>query len=88
MQTDNVPRSRERRANDNLLTIYIDSAAVNRRKDGMYFISFTANLPDHVSEQVRTMIDDVHFRRIIDTFCRSTDYYPDKSKIVEKSLKE
>jgi hypothetical protein len=88
MQTDNVPRPREIHSNDNLLTLYLDSASVRRRTDGMYFVSFSAILPNAFSEQVRAIINEKHIRQIIDSFCQSADYYPVKSKEIKKSPKE
>ena len=61
-----------------LPTLYVDSISVNPRADGLYFVRFSAIIPEGVSEQCRFIIDKPRLDSIIDTLCQVADYYPDK----------
>jgi hypothetical protein len=67
--------------NNMLLTLFVDNLAVHTRKDGMYFLRFTASLPEGNVEQCRLLINKVNFLKIIDTLCHTTKYYPEEPKI-------
>ncbi len=84
MQTETKSVAKEFQTNDSLPLLYVDGVRINKRRDGVYFIRVIANLPEYFSEQVRLMVDDSHLHRIIDSLCKSTDYYPKKAKSIPK----
>ena len=66
--------------NNNLLTPFVDDVQIYSRKDGMWFIRYTAFLPEGKSEQARLMTDDKLLHEILDTMCSEANYYPQKPK--------
>jgi hypothetical protein len=73
--------------NNNLTTLYVDNAQILSRKDGMYFIRYTANLPEGEVEQARLMTDKENLHDLLDTMCLDANYYPKKpmARIKRKS---
>lgn len=72
----NVPR--KVLTNNSLPILYIDGVRVASRTDGMFLIRLTTDVPDGHVEQIRVMIDSNHLKRIIDSMCRASSYYPKK----------
>lgn len=80
MPTSDEATPKEIYANNYLPILYIDDVDTHHRSDGVYYLSFTTNLPDLVVEQVRLIVDDEHLHYIIDDLCQTTNYFPKKPK--------
>ena len=58
---------------DSLATLFVDHIAVSRRNDDLFFISFSAELPKGLIEQVRFMTTKAALSRMRDTCAKALD---------------
>jgi hypothetical protein len=75
------PQSQRVHLNDELPVLYVDTCATSHRGDGLNYLSFATNTPNTpvgVVEQVRLIIDDESLKLILDSLCRTIDYFPEK----------
>lgn len=71
--------------NDSLPTLYVDAVVLYHREDKFNFLRCISTLPEGNLEQARLMIDDAHFRSILDYLCKISGYYPNPDKNKEVS---
>jgi hypothetical protein len=77
---NSAPIQRQIQLNHGLPTLYIDNVSIHPRNDDMYFLRFTANLPDYIAEQSRLLVDKKNFEKILDALCQISNHYPVKSE--------
>lgn len=82
-QNQQKPVLQSFKTNDALATLFIDGVRINSRKDNLFLIRFTTNLPEGTYEQVRFMTDSIHLQKFIEALCRSSKYYPQQPKDTE-----
>ena len=87
MQTKK-PVARQLQTNDSLPILYVDGIDIRHRRDGLNLVKLTTSIPEGKIEQARLMIDDKRLRKIIDTLCLASDYYPNKASPKEKASSE
>jgi len=70
--------------NHNLPTLFVDNLFIQGRRDGVFLLSFTAELPEGNAEQTRVMALKEKLLPMIDVLCSMTDHYPEKPKAKPK----
>lgn len=64
--------------NNNLPALWVDSFRVGVREDKIVSINFYAAQPDGQFEQTRVVSGQEPLKNLINTLCKSMDYYPIK----------
>ncbi len=78
MPTNKKSKSKEIYHNNNLPVFYVDNLDTRHRQDGVNYLSFKADLPDIIVEQVRLIVTDEGLHNIIDDMCLTINYFPKK----------
>lgn len=66
--------------NNNLNTPWIDVTNMGLREDNIVFMRFCTNIPEGIFEQARILMSKKHAIQMVDSLCKSLDYYPIKNK--------
>ena len=80
-----MPSQTERKAqlvefihNNNLASLWVDAFRVGIREDQIVSINFYAAQPEGQIEQARIVSAEEPLKNLINTLCKSIDYYPNK----------